>query len=89
MLRGFFESHGYYDLLSPPSNSIQTISELGSNLPVGVSAALDIIFLLLFPNGPLVGQNHRARPDALMCRKIVRLIREFDKTTKRTKAGRM
>lgn len=70
MLREFLESCGYYDLLPLLSNCIQTIPELRKNLPVGVSAALDIIFPLLFPNDPLVGQNHRARPDALMCRKI-------------------
>ena len=56
-----------------------TIPELRKLLPVGTSAALDIFFPLLFPNDPLVGQNHRARPDALMCRKIVGLIREVIK----------
>lgn len=85
MLREFLGSYGYYDLLPPLSNCIQTIPELRKNLPVGVSAALDVIFPLLFPNDPLVGQNHRARPDALMCRKIVRLIRELIKPPKERK----
>jgi len=76
MPREFLESYSYYNLLPPLSNCIQTIPELRKNIPVGVSAALDTIFPLLFPNDPLVGQNHRARPDALMCRKIVWLIRD-------------
>jgi len=63
----------------PPSNCIQTILELRKFLPAGVGVALDIIFPLLLPNDPLVGQNHRARPDALMCRKLVRLVRELAK----------
>lgn len=67
MLREFLESYSCYDLLPPLSNCIQTIPKLRKNLPVGVSAALDIIFPLLFPNDPLVGQNHRTCPDALMC----------------------
>jgi hypothetical protein len=85
MPREFLESYGYHDLLPPLSNCIQTIPELRKNLPVGVSVALDIIFLLLFPNGPLIGQNHRAHPDALMCRKIVRLTRELIKPPKEQK----
>lgn len=85
MLREFLESYGYYDLLPPLSNCIQTIPELRKNLPVGVSIALGIIFPLLFPNDPLIGQNHRARPDALMCRKIVGLIRELIKPPKEQK----
>lgn len=85
MLREFLESYGYYDLPPPLSSCIQTIPELRKNLLVGVSAALDIIFPLLFPNDPLVGQNHPARPDALMCRKIVRLIRELIKSPKERK----
>lgn len=79
MLREFLEPFGYDDLLPPLSNCIQTIPELRKLVPVGTSAALDIVFPLLFPNDPLVGQNHRARPDALMCRKIVGLIREVIK----------
>lgn len=78
MLREFLEPFGYDDLLLPLSNCIQTIPKLRKLLPVGTSAALDIIFPLLFPNDPLVGQNHRARP-ALMCRKIVGLMREVIK----------
>jgi hypothetical protein len=79
MLREFLEPFGYDDLLPPLSNCIQTIPDLRKLVPVGTSAALDIVFPLLFPNDPLVGQNHRARPDALMCRKIVGLIREVIK----------
>jgi hypothetical protein len=75
ILREFLESYGYYNLLPSLNNFIQIIPELRKTLPVGVSAALDIIFPLLIPNDPLVGQSHRARPDALMCRKIVKLIR--------------
>ena len=85
MLREFLESYGYYDLLLPLRNCIQTIPKLRKNHLVGVSAALDIIFPLLFPNDPLVGQNHRACPDALMCRKIVGLIRKLIKPPKERK----
>jgi hypothetical protein len=79
MLKEFLEPFGYDNLLPLLSNCIQTIPELRKLLPAGVNAALDIIFPLLFPNDPLVGQNHRARPDTLVCRKIVGLIRELIK----------
>jgi hypothetical protein len=85
MLREFLESYGYYNPLPSLNNCHQTIPELRKNLPVGVSAALDIIFPLLFPNDPFVGQSHHARPDALMCRKIVKVIRELIKPPKERK----
>ena len=85
MLREFLEPYGYYNLLPSLNNCHQTIPELRKNLPVGVSAALDITFPLLFPNDPLVGQSHHARPDALMCRKIVKVIRELIKPPKERK----
>jgi hypothetical protein len=66
-------------------NCIQIIPELRKNIPVGVSAALDIIFPLLCPTNPFVGQNHRSRPDSLVCGKIVVLIRELIKPPKERK----
>jgi hypothetical protein len=87
MLREFLESYGYYNLLPPLSNCIQIIPKFRKYLPVGVSAALDIIFPLLLPIDPLVGQNHRARLDASMCRKIIRLIRELIKLLKERKSA--
>lgn len=64
------------------------IPECRKNLPVGVSAVLYIIFPLLFLDDSLVGQNYRARPDALMCRKIVGLIRELIRLPKERKLAK-
>jgi len=85
-LRGFFESYGYYDLLPPLSNMYpddpRPQEKPSENPPVGVSATLETFFPLLSPNDPLVGQNDRARPGALMYRRIVRLIMEMMKRPK-------
>ena len=36
---------------------------------------MDVIFELIFPGDELIGQNHRALPDAKMLRKFVQLFR--------------
>ena len=41
--------------------------------------AMEFIFPILFPGDDLVGQNHRALPDARMVRKIVLLLKELTK----------
>lgn len=60
-------------VLPPLSNNPRT----QENLPISVSAILGIICPLLFSDDSFVEQYYRASPDALMCRKIVGLIREL------------
>ena len=78
-IRNMFALYGHRDVLPPDNNCISLIPLLRQFLPRGTSAALDLIFPILFPDSELVGQNHRALPDARMVREILLLLIELTK----------
>lgn len=71
ILRKFADIHGNSDFLPLPCSSPPGISLLKAVLPGLPCWKLEFVFPALFPNDRLVGQNHFADADALMCRKVV------------------
>jgi hypothetical protein len=76
-LRGMLDTAGYHDLLPPNENCIPMIPEWRNNLPNCFSLAMDVFFPMAFPQDPLVGHNHRSKPDTQMLLKLVKLFRQL------------
>lgn len=70
-LRKFADVHGDSAFLPLPNSSPPGIPLLKTVLPGLPTYAMDVVFPALFPNDELVGWNHFADADALMCFKVV------------------
>lgn len=74
ILRNLAESYGVAHFLPEKEHCPAGIPLLKYALPGLDSYSLEVVFPRLFPHDPLVGQNHVADADALMCYKIVDLV---------------
>jgi len=79
LLRELLDTAGYPNILPGKKNCITLIQQFRLGLPLNFSAALDVIFPVLFAGDALVGTNHRAMPDVKMTRKMVQLLFELQK----------
>lgn len=90
LLKELLEPAGYVNILPPTRNCIPMIPEYWENLPRNIktgkrqqSAALDVLFPVLFAGHKLVGENHRAMPDAQMLRLMALLLVQLRRSTQK------
>jgi len=79
LLRELLDTAGHPNILPGKTNCITLIQQFRLGLPLNFSAALDVIFPVLFAGDALDGTNHRAIQDVKMTRKMVQLLFELQK----------
>lgn len=81
LFRNLLEQNGCTDILPPDENCVLVLKDIQRNLPFlpsgeKLSAKLEVIFPLFFPDHDLVGRNHRALVDAQQLRLVTMAFEE-------------
>ena len=79
MVRTLLTTNDHDGIMPHPDRCIPMVPIIKRNFPRGTSMKMGDIFPLLFPGSGLIGQNHRAAPDARMCQQVVKLVVKLSK----------